>query len=80
MNSLLITLLLGIYFSLLQGFEYYEARFTISDSVYGSVFFVATGFHGLHVLIGSVFLMVCMFRQVLGHYSNWHHFGFEAAA
>jgi cytochrome c oxidase subunit 3 len=53
---------LGIYFTLLQGIEYYEASFTIADGVYGSTFFVATGFHGLHVLIGRTFLAVCLAR------------------
>nr|YP_009164831.1 cytochrome c oxidase subunit III [Tityus serrulatus]AKU46807.1 cytochrome c oxidase subunit III [Tityus serrulatus] len=76
--SLGLTLFLGFYFSLLQGFEYFEAAFGISDSVYGSTFFVSTGFHGLHVLIGSTFLVVCLGRLVFLHF--WHHFGFEAAA
>lgn len=58
-QSLGLTVLLGIYFTALQAFEYYEAPFTIADSVYGSTFFVATGFHGLHVIIGSTFLLVC---------------------
>lgn len=75
-----VTVGLGIYFSLLQGFEYYEAGFRIADSVYGSVFFMATGFHGFHVLIGSTFLLVCLIRHLGGQYSRGHHFGFEAAA
>nr|YP_008378735.1 cytochrome c oxidase subunit III [Appalachioria falcifera]AFR77032.1 cytochrome c oxidase subunit III [Appalachioria falcifera] len=79
-TGLAVTFLLGFYFSVLQGYEYYEASFSIADSVYGSVFFMATGFHGLHVLIGSSFLLVCLIRQVLSHYSEIHHFGFEAAA
>lgn len=54
-----LTVLLGVYFSLLQGLEYSEASFSIADSVYGARFFVATGFHGLHVLIGTRFLIVC---------------------
>nr|WPS93694.1 cytochrome c oxidase subunit III [Nedyopus patrioticus unicolor] len=78
--SLMMTFGLGAYFSVLQGYEYYEASFSISDSVYGSVFFMATGFHGFHVLIGSSFLCVCLIRHYLGHYSGGHHFGFEAAA
>lgn len=78
--SLFITFFLGFYFSFLQGYEYYEASFRISDSVYGSVFFIATGFHGFHVIIGSTFLLVCLFRFFFCHYSKWHHFGFEAAA
>lgn len=78
--ALSLTFMLGVYFSLLQGYEYYEARFSIADSVYGSVFFMATGFHGFHVLIGSRFLLVCLVRHFYGHYSRGHHFGFEAAA
>nr|QCL17188.1 cytochrome c oxidase subunit 3 [Asotana magnifica] len=80
MQSLLLTILLGIYFTILQYMEYLEASFSIADSIYGSSFFVATGFHGLHVIIGSSFLMVCLMRLKNGHYSKTHHFGFEAAA
>nr|AKG95419.1 cytochrome c oxidase subunit III [Cylisticus convexus] len=79
-NSLSITILLGVYFTSLQAFEYIEAPFSIADSVYGSTFFVATGFHGLHVLIGSTFLFVCLLRMMSAHFSPTHHFGFEAAA
>ena len=79
-QSLVLTVLLGIYFTLLQAIEYWEAPFTIADRVYGSTFFVATGFHGLHVLIGSSFLSVCLLRAVLHQFSPEHHFGFEAAA
>ena len=71
---------LGGYFTVLQVGEYYETSFTIADRVYGSTFFVATGFHGLHVLIGSIFLLVCLCRAIAGHFSTGHHFGFEAAA
>lgn len=78
--GLLMTVVLGLYFTLLQGYEYYEARFTISDSVYGSVFFMATGFHGFHVIVGSIFLFVCFGRHYFDHFSANHHFGFEAAA
>nr|YP_010865882.1 cytochrome c oxidase subunit III [Panorpa dispergens]WGT92090.1 cytochrome c oxidase subunit 3 [Panorpa dispergens] len=79
-QGLLLTVILGIYFSILQGYEYVEASFTISDSVYGSTFFMATGFHGLHVIIGTTFLLVCLIRHMFYHFSNNHHFGFEAAA
>nr|YP_009563809.1 cytochrome c oxidase subunit III [Isopachys gyldenstolpei]QAX27902.1 cytochrome c oxidase subunit III [Isopachys gyldenstolpei] len=79
-QALALTVLLGLYFTALQAMEYYEAPFTISDSVYGSTFFVATGFHGLHVIIGSSFLLVCLLRQTLHHFTTNHHFGFEAAA
>nr|DAC76875.1 TPA_asm: cytochrome c oxidase subunit III [Pseudomyrmex gracilis] len=79
-TSLLITILLGVYFTCLQAIEYLESPFTISDSVYGSTFFVATGFHGLHVIIGTLFLMVCLNRLIMNHFSSRHHFGFEASA
>lgn len=77
--GLFITILLGGYFTFLQAYEYLEAGFCISDSVYGSTFFVATGFHGLHVIIGSVFLIVCLLRIFLGHFSIAHHIGYEAS-
>jgi cytochrome c oxidase subunit 3 len=79
-RSLILTVFLGAYFTLLQGAEYLEARFTFADSVYGSTFFLATGFHGLHVLIGTVFLGVCLKRLQSFNFSLGHHFGFEAAA
>ena len=79
-QSLGLTIALGGYFSFLQGLEYYEAPFTIADGVYGSTFFVATGFHGLHVIIGTSFLAVCLLRQIKYHFTTEHHFGFEAAA
>nr|AFA45772.1 cytochrome c oxidase subunit III [Cercopithecus ascanius schmidti] len=79
-QALLTTILLGTYFTLLQISEYFEAPFTISDGIYGSTFFIATGFHGLHVIIGSTFLLVCLTRQLLYHFTSSHHFGFEAAA
>nr|ALO77223.1 cytochrome c oxidase subunit 3 [Phycosecis limbata] len=79
-QGLLLTVILGVYFTILQAYEYHEAAFSISDAVYGSAFFMATGFHGLHVLIGSTFLMICLFRHLSNHYSQFHHFGFEAAA
>nr|ARH54486.1 cytochrome c oxidase subunit 3 [Melolontha hippocastani] len=80
LQSLSLTVLLGIYFTLLQAYEYMEAPFTMADSVYGSTFFIATGFHGLHVIIGTTFLASCLYRHWLGHFSCIHHFGFEAAA
>jgi cytochrome c oxidase subunit 3 len=78
--SLLITILLGVYFSILQSYEYIEASFSIADSVYGSTFFLTTGFHGLHVLIGTLFLTICLVRHINKYFSSIHHFGFEAAA
>nr|UGS80443.1 cytochrome c oxidase subunit III [Lachesilla sp. LaspGHN] len=78
--SLMITIFLGLYFSALQLFEYIEAPFTIADSAYGSTFFMATGFHGLHVIIGTLFILVSFMRHLKIQFSNTHHFGFEAAA
>nr|WAX39277.1 cytochrome c oxidase subunit III [Bundoksia longissima] len=80
LQGLFFTVMLGIYFTMLQAYEYMEASFTIADSVYGSTFFIATGFHGLHVIIGTTFLLMCMLRHLILHFSSNHHFGFEAAA
>ena len=79
-QRLIFTVILGLYFTMLQGYEYYESRFTIRDSIYGSCFFIATGFHGIHVIIGTTFLLLCLIRHVNKHFSKKHHFGFEAAA
>lgn len=78
--GLVITVILGVYFTRLQMLEYYEARFSISDRIYGSTFFVATGFHGIHVLVGTTFLLVCSKRLFIHEFRAKHHFGFEAAA
>lgn len=79
-QALTLTVTLGAYFTFLQAGEYIEASFSIADRIYGSTFFVATGFHGLHVLIGSSFLIICLIRVLFIHFSSGHHFGFEAAA
>lgn len=78
--GLICTVALGVYFTALQAYEYVEASFTIADSTFGRVFFVATGFHGLHVIVGTTFLLSCLARSWIGHFSPKHHFGFEAAA
>nr|YP_010406813.1 cytochrome c oxidase subunit III [Labidocera rotunda]URC16614.1 cytochrome c oxidase subunit 3 [Labidocera rotunda] len=78
--GLVVTVVLGVYFTMLQGLEYYEASFSFADGVYGSTFFIATGFHGLHVIVGTLFLLVCLVRHLKGEFSLSHHFGFEAAA
>jgi len=78
--ALVITVVLAIFFTCLQGFEYVSATFSISDGIYGSTFYMATGFHGFHVLIGTIFLAVCLVRLSLDHFTMQHHFGFEAAA
>ena len=77
--GLIYTIVLAAIFTALQGLEYYEAPFTIADSVYGACFFMATGFHGAHVLIGTIFLFVCLVRLIFHHFTAEHHFGLEAA-
>ena len=78
--GLVLTIILAAIFTALQGFEYVSANFTISDGIFGSTFFMATGFHGFHVIVGTIFLAVCLWRGKLGHFNKDHHFGFEAAA
>ena len=78
--SLLLTIILAIVFTMFQVLEYCEAAFTISDSVFGSCFYMATGFHGFHVFIGTVCLSISLIRLVLNHFTETHHFGFESAA
>jgi len=78
--GLFLTVFLGFVFSALQFFEYFFTTFCINDSIYGSIFFLATGFHGLHVIIGNFFLFVCFLRMVFYHFSSEHHLSFEFAA
>lgn len=73
------TLLLAKRFTQYQAIEYYDAPFTLADSVYGSTFFFGTGFHGIHVLVGGIFLLVGTLRLGLDHFSGQHHVGLEAA-
>jgi cytochrome c oxidase subunit III len=76
-----ITVLLGLSFTFLQGIEYAHAPFKfVGGGVYSSTFFLATGFHGFHVIVGTLFLIVCWFRARAGHFTPERHFGFEAAA
>jgi len=77
-DGFLFTILLAICFTFFQAYEYLNAPFNISDSVYGSTFYMATGFHGLHVIIGTLFICVCFARYT--HFTREHHVGFEAAA
>uniref|UniRef100_UPI00300161D0 cytochrome c oxidase subunit III n=1 Tax=Sannella crucifera TaxID=3019673 RepID=UPI00300161D0 len=79
-KAMIITITLGVYFSLLQMYEYIESPFCISDSIYGSTFFMATGFHGIHVIIGTIFILVSKIRMSKLHMSKNHHVGFEASA
>lgn len=79
-EGFIFTIILAICFTALQAMEYIEAPFTISDSVYGSSFFMATGFHGFHVLIGTIFISICFLRTLFSHFTKQHHIGFEAAS
>ena len=79
-KALAVTVALGIAFTCFQGYEYYHATFHFKDGIYPSAFYMATGFHGFHVLVGSIFLTVCLFRAKNGHFTPQSHFGFEAAA
>lgn len=78
--GLILTIGLAVLFTLLQVFEYQMADFRLSDGIYGSTFYMATGFHGFHVFIGTVFLFICLVRLTYYHLTQQHHFGFEAAA
>jgi cytochrome c oxidase subunit 1 len=78
--GLLTAILLGLLFTLLQLYEYIEATFTISDGIYGSTFYLATGFHGFHVIIGTLFLIVTLYRHYFYHFTKTHHLNFETAA
>jgi len=78
--GLAITVALGVLFSAVQVYEYVNAPFAFKDSIYGATFYMATGFHGFHVFIGTIFLIVCLFRAMAGHFTPQQHFGFEAAA
>jgi len=77
--ALIFTLSLATLFTVLQGMEYVSAPFNISDGVYGSCFYMATGFHGFHVFVGTIALLVSFLRIAFNHFTNQHHFGFESA-
>jgi len=80
-NALIITVLLGFLFSLLQGYEYYHATFNWKDGIFASNFYMVTGFHGFHVLVGTIFLFICWLRAKEGHFTKGYgHLGFEFAA
>jgi cytochrome c oxidase subunit III len=78
--GLILTVLLGATFTFFQAYEYQHAGFSYAGHIYGSTFFMATGFHGAHVLIGTIFLLVCLIRAINGAFTPRLHFGFEAAA
>ncbi|MCC6477638.1 cytochrome c oxidase subunit 3 [Sphingorhabdus sp.] len=79
-NGLWLTIILGVLFSCVQAYEYATAPFPFAGLNYGSSFFMATGFHGFHVIVGTIFLIVCLARAYAGHFTPKQHFGFEAAA
>ena len=79
-KGLLLTVLLGALFSVVQVYEYAHAAFGFKGSIYGATFYMATGFHGFHVFIGTIFLLVCLLRVMAGHFTPKHHLGFEFAA
>jgi cytochrome c oxidase subunit III len=79
-QGLLLTIILGMIFSAVQAYEYYHAEIAFSGNIYGSTFYMATGFHGFHVIVGTIFLMVCLVRANKGDFTPQQHFGFEAAA
>jgi len=79
-QGLALTIVLGVLFTSLQAYEYSHAAFGFREGIYPSTFFMATGFHGFHVIVGTCFLTVCFFRALKGHFKPDHHFGFEAAA
>jgi len=78
--GLALTILLGLTFTCVQAYEYSHAAFHYSGNIYGATFFMATGFHGAHVIIGSIFLIVCLLRALAGHFTPKQHLGFEFAA
>jgi cytochrome c oxidase subunit 3 len=73
------TIALGLLFSSIQAYEYAHAPFAFKNNIFGATFFMATGFHGAHVIIGTIFLAVCQFRAYKGDFTPRAHFGFEAA-
>jgi cytochrome c oxidase subunit III len=79
-QSLGLSVLLGVLFTFFQIYEYAHAHFAFKDGIYPSTFFMATGFHGFHVLIGTIFLIVAWVRTAKGQFTKDSHFGFEAAA
>lgn len=75
-----LSVILGVIFLCFQVFEYTHAAFGFKDGIYASTFYMATGFHGFHVFVGTVFLWICWLRGRKGHFDKENHFGFEAAA
>lgn len=80
LSGLILTIVLASIFTGFQVFEYIHAPFTISDGIYGSTFYRLTGLHGIHVIVGTIFLTVALYRRTKYHFTTGHHLGFESAA
>ena len=78
--GLVCTVVLGALFTFLQAYEYGHAAFNFAGHIYGSTFFMLTGFHGMHVTIGTTMLLVMLVRAIKGHFTSDNHFAFEAVA
>jgi len=79
-EALIVTIVLALVFTAIQGYEYLHAPFSFSDGIYGSVFYMLTGFHGIHVIIGTIFIFVQFIRLTKDHLLRNSHLGFEASA
>ena len=79
-TGLLFTLVLAVFFTAFQAYEYLNAPFGISDGIYGTTFYMLTGLHGFHVIVGTLFLGVALYRQTIHHYTVNNHIGYESAA
>lgn len=78
-DGVILTIILAVIFTALQYYEYSEAGFTIADGIYGTVFFASTGLHGIHVIIGTIFIAVSLIRIINYQLTNKHHHGFESS-
>src|SRR5690606_28115430 len=79
-QALWFTVILGVLFTACQAYEYTHAAFGFKDTIYASTFYMATGFHGFHVIVGTIFLAVCLARAYKNQFTQEHHLGFEFAA
>jgi len=78
-DGLIWTLVFGVSFILCQLYEYRYSFFSMNDGIYGSVFYILTGFHGLHVIIGCCFLVTALYRLIHSHFTITHHVGYETS-
>lgn len=77
LDGLYWTFLYGVFFTFIQGYEYSYSDYSMNDGIFGSIFFLLTGFHGIHVIIGTLFLFVCLYRHIDYHFTRQHHVGLE---